>query len=170
MDGRAQRVSTCADCGAELGADRPLATKCARNTPCKRVRNRAASQKHRDAHPKQDRSYTRAYQAEVRAHRRAGRRIAADAVERTAVAHIGAAAIEAWQAAQRADADRAIARNPGATPAARAYATARLTQSDARVVQAVRVRDTMIQQGLSDVRALRQSAWDALGDRDRSER
>ena len=162
-------MSTCEDCGAELGADRPLATKCARNTPCRRARNRAASHKYRAAHPQQTRAYTRAYQAEVWAHRRAGRRIAASAVERTAVVHVGAAAIEAWQAAQRADADRALARNPDATDAARRYAKARLTQSDERVVQAVLVRDTMIQQGLSDVRALRQSAWDAIGDRDRSE-
>ena len=162
-------MSTCADCGAELGADRPLATKCAKNTPCRRARNRAASHKYRAAHPQHVRAYELAYQAEVRAHRRAGRRIAAAAVERTAVVHVGAAAIEAWQAAQRAVADRAIARNRDATPTARRYARARIGRSNARVVQAVRVRDTMIQQGLADVRALRQSGWDALGDRDRSE-
>ena len=83
------------------------------------------------------------------------------------MAHVGAAAIEAWQAAQRADADRALARNPDATDAARRYATARLARSDERVGQAVQARDTMIQQGLADVRALRQRAWAALADDDR---
>ena len=91
MDGRAQMTTACEDCGAEL--DRPLAWKCRKNTPCGLARNRAAAQKYREAHPQQDRAYTRAYQAEVRAHKRAGRRIAASAVERTAVVHVGAAAI-----------------------------------------------------------------------------
>ena len=59
--------------------------------------------------------------------------------------------------------------NRGATPTARAYAKARLARSDERVVQTVRARDTLIGQALTDVRALRQAAWDALGDRDRSE-
>ena len=162
-------MSTCEDCGAALGADRPLATKCARNTPCRRARNRAASHKYRAAHPQHTRAYDLAHQAETRAHKRAGRLVLAAALERTVAAHIGSLAVAAWQAAQRAVADRAIARNRGATPTSRAYAKARLARSDARVVQAVQARDTMIQQGLADVRALRQSAWDALGDRDRSE-
>ena len=139
------------------------------NTPCRRARNRAASHKYRAAHPQHARAYDLAHQAETRAHKRAGRLVLAAAIERTAVAHIGALAVAAWQAGRRAAADRAIARNRDATPTARRYATARLARSDARAVQTVRVRDTMIQQGLADVRAVRQSAWDALGDRDRSE-
>ena len=162
-------MSTCADCGAELGADRPLSTKCARHTPCMSARNRAASQKYRDAHSQDEQAYARTYRAVWRAHKRGGRLIRASAVERMAVAHIGALAVAAWQAAQRADVDQAIARNRDATPQARAYAKARLARSDERVVQAVQARDTMIQRGLADVRAVRQSAWDALGDRDRSE-
>ena len=160
-------MKTCEDCGAEL--DRELAWKCRRNTPCGRARNRAAHQKYRDAHSKDERDYARAYRAEVRAHKRAGRLIKAKAVERMALAHVGAAAVAAWQAAQRAAADRALGRNRGATPTARAYAKARLARSDERVVKTTSARDTLIGQALADVRAGRQTEWDALGDRDRSE-
>ena len=83
---------------------------------------------------------------------------------------MSAPAVAAWQAVQRAARRPGhLGRNRGATPTARAYAKARLARSDERVVQAVRARDTLIGQALTDVRALRQAAWDALGDRDRSE-
>ena len=135
-----------------MGAS-PCAEVPAGFTPCGRARNRAASHKYRAAHPGvQDRAYTRAYQAEVRAHtaRRAAHR-GLDAVERTAVIHVGAAAIEAWQAAQRADGGpgASCARSQCRDTRRRApMRTARLARSDARVVQAAfGCVTTMIQQG-----------------------
>ena len=162
-------MSTCAVCGAALGREWSLrlARKCRPDTPCWRARRRESSRKYRAARVDHERAYFRAYRAEVRAHRYSRRLIRARALERTAVAHIGALAVAAWQAAQRAVADRALARKRDATPTARAYAKARLARSDARVVQTVRARDTMIGQALGDVRAGRQTEWDALGDNDR---
>ena len=113
-------MSTCEECGAALGADRPLATKCAKNTPCRRARNRAASHKYRAAHPQHTRAYDLAHQAETRAHKRAGRLVAGGGNRTDGGGHISAPlAVAAWQAAQRAVADRAIARNRGATMTAR---------------------------------------------------
>ena len=119
------------NCGAELDREWVLrhARKCRPFTPCWRARNREAARKHREANPEYERAAARAYRAEVRAHTRAGRHIAASAIERTAAVHIGAAAIGAWQAAQRAAADRALVRKRSVTSQTRGHAQARLAHS-----------------------------------------
>ena len=162
-------MSTCAVCGAALDREWTLrlARKCRPDTPCWRARRRESSRKYRAARLDHERAYSRAYRAEVRAHRYSRRLIRARALERAALAHVGALAVAAWQAVQRAAADRAIARNRDATDAARAYAKARIAHSDERVVKTTSARDILIGQALADVRAGRQTEWDALTDDDR---
>ena len=159
---RGDRMIACVVCGAPVTGRRRDARKCPPDTPCWHRRRRRAALKYRAAHRDDQRAYFRAYRAATRAYRRVGGIGAARALERAAIVRVGVAAVAARQAIRCADADRAMAGNRAATATARAHARGRLDHADQRVTDAIVARDTLIDQSVADVDALRAAAWDAL--------